>query len=421
MTKKILSVIILATIITSFFAIDVPALNQRWHYDFENFRETIDDSDWRALYDCDIKITSEDAHTGSRSLKIYNRQHAWSSASLNLGRVFYEGGAGYYAFTVWVKVVNVATNGRGVARSIIRSASSESGFIDEHGTNNFGVISVKNSPESTWVCLQGSIYVESEDIDKGYFRWMLDIIDLADNQVVYIDDFDIFKASDNPNQGQGLVATVNDKPYEANYDYGSSIYDCTSYFNAMNNIDQYKHFEFVYTFKNESHAKEFAETIRAAALEEWNAEQWQTVVDAAETACNAIMGELVPGYGELMTIIDLVDASMDIENAFKAGINRFYLDITGAINAGDAAQSNWTISVHVLRHTTTNTMEYMVVRSDGAFSAYCELLPGSYTSLLGYLNQHVTGTTHNTPSINKIHSNYLYSRSDINSIVDNWR
>ncbi len=420
MTKKILSVIMIITLVVGAFTLTTPAVNQRWRFDFEApVFSTYDE--WNALYGCDVEITNEEAHSGSRSLKIYNRQHAWSTAAFDLGRVFYEGGAGLYVITVWVKVVNVATDGRGVARSMIRAASSEASFIEQYANNSYGTVRIERTPEDTWVCLQGSINVYSDDIDKGYFKWMLDVIDLADDQVVYIDDFDIFKSSDyiweTDVNGIRVPIKVHHKAYEPNYNYGGNITNSLQYYNAMASVDPLQHVEFVYTFKNQSHAAEFKRELNDLMQAQWVEEQWNTYINSIQTCTNAIISELVPGYGELMTIIDLYQAVQDVDNLFNATMDKFEDDFTYVYDLPSTEQTMVTYSVCVLRHVQTNAMEYRIMRSDNVEQKVCSISPETYSVLLGYLNKYVDGSTHNTPTVSTIHPNYLYSQSNISGIL----
>ena len=98
--QRVIAILVIVLLLTSILCINIKAINQRWHFTFDNIGFDLEASGWYAAYGGNISVTNEEYHSGNYSLKMTNRTKAWQSPALNLDRIFYEGGPGIYVFTV---------------------------------------------------------------------------------------------------------------------------------------------------------------------------------------------------------------------------------------------------------------------------------------------------------------------------------
>ena len=409
---RVITTLVIVLLLTSILCVNIKAINQRWHFTFDNMDFDLDASGWYAAYGGNISVTNEESHSGNHSLKMINRTQAWHSPALNLDRIFYEGGAGIYVFTVWVKVKNVNPYLRKYARSIVRGQELTS-FIEQYEENYFHPLQLITTEENTWQCIQGWISVRSEDIHKGTFSWMLDVIDPIDGQIVYIDDFDIFKSSDNPNPNQAQTSVVNDKPFEKDF-WCPNMPEYTVdeaaawYYDQMVSVDASKHLELVYTI-SQTQALDFADKLHAIINNQWGDEETDNFIEAVETACSLLFPVLVPECASIVAGIDIAAALFQISVSGSPELEDFYTDLATMIISPNHTQTNMTISISLLMHDKfgLNEYQYKINRSDG------ETITGSinsniYDTLIGLGNYYVTGNTFNVPSMNRILTTYNY-------------
>lgn len=376
-------------------------------------------SGWYAAYGGNISVTNEEYHSGNYSLKMTNRTKAWQSPALNLDRIFYEGGPGIYVFTVWVKVKNVNPYLRKYARSIVRGQELTS-FIQKYDENYFGKIALVDTVEDTWTCIQGWISVQSQDIHKGTFSWMLDVIDPIEGQIVYIDDFDIFKSSDNPNPNQAQVAVVNDKPFEKDYRY-CDIDDSLSkdetaavYYDNMVNIEEQDlndHLELIYTLTEEQFS-DFSRFVWEALKKEEQGLSQEETVDAIIDAALTIAG-FIPTYGTVFSIVQII---FSLRPESKAYFREFWEE---AVNLKPkTSQERVTYSICLLKSILEidsltgpailyRYLEYTVYTSDGQ-SFKGTFNQDAYTEIINLCSYFVDNTTWSTPSRNKVYHGYSY-------------
>ena len=219
--KRILSIILVVLLLTlCVFGINVQGIGQRWKFTFEVGVDISPTNGWCARYGGVVSMTDDRAFDGKYSLVLLNRAYSWQSQALNLDRIFTEGGVGVYKISAMVCVNNVNPLGRQKVRSIIRGTYDNS-FIDasthEGTVNYFTVLDQETTVEDQWVKLAGEVTVNNAEINVGTYYWMLDLIDVYDNQEIYVDNVEIYKVSD-------IAPTtssngVNYKPFEKGYNY----------------------------------------------------------------------------------------------------------------------------------------------------------------------------------------------------------
>lgn len=410
--QRVIAILVIVLLLTSILCINIKAINQRWHFTFDNIEFDLEASGWYAAYGGNISVTNEEHHSGNYSLKMTNRTKAWQSPALNLDRIFYEGGPGIYVFTVWVKVKNVNPYLRKYARSIVRGQELTS-FIQKYDENYFGKIALVDTVEDTWTCIQGWISVQSQDIHKGTFSWMLDVIDPIEGQIVYIDDFDIFKSSDNPNPNQAQESVLNDKAFEKDFWYfympDYTVDEAAAwYYDQMASVDASKHLELVYTI-SETQANDLDNKLMTIINNQWDMEANQELIDAIQTAGSLLLQTIVPECAPIIGGIDIVSSIFNISSSGIPQLSDFQEHLSDIIILDNYTQTNMTVSIYLLMHDKfgLNEYQYKIVRSDG-IEERGSINKDIYDTLIGFCNYYVMGTTFNIPSTNRILSTYNY-------------
>lgn len=361
--QGMIAILMIVLLLTSILCIHIKAINQRWHFTFDNIGFDLDASGWYAAYGGNIAVTSEEHHSGNYSLKMTGRTQAWHSPALNLDRIFYEGGPGIYVFTVWVKVKNVNPYLRKYARSIVRGQELTS-FIEQYEENYFHPIELITTQENTWQCIQGWISVRSEDIHKGTFSWMLDVIDPMEGQIVYIDDFDIFKSSDNPNYMQPQEAVINDKPYDPNTWYpgaGDLKGDeaVAWYYDTMVNTDYKKHLELVYTLSG-TKIKSLYSDLKRRAEQELTQREIEALAETLNDATELLM-QNIPMMAPFLVAIDILSVIQDmVSPIYDFQWNKIRNAMDRDLEEEGLTQEFITASIHLLKHDTLVLDSYQV-------------------------------------------------------------
>jgi len=410
---------------------NIRAINQRWFFTFENVGYDLLDSGWKARYGGNISVTSETSYAGSKCLKMVGRTESWHSPALQLDSVFDQGGPGIYAITVYVKVSSLPTDSLRFGRSIIRGFE-ETSFIELRGTNYFCPIVGATIPVNEWICLQGSVRVTSEDIHRGEFFWMLDCIDACDGQIIYIDNFSIFKASDSTeymNTSNGPVYdltayVVNDKAYEDYYTYENMPYfsdeeDAVSwYYNRMDNVNYQGQYELIFTF-TKTQVDQLIYNLADMHLEQWWENCSSSEIEALSDICSAVLGQL-PGLELGLDIIDVANEIQNEGDAYLSSLEDFTLALTYYSMPASSTQENITFSICLLRKSVQGGFEYKFYRTDETTlvreqvgilneNIFCILVNVCSKVIAGNYNFPVSNLSYTQrPSVNKVYPNYSY-------------
>lgn len=415
-------------VIISLIAINITVfgLNQRWHYSFEGNRAS-SDFGWVARYGGTISQTSETSHKGDSCLKLSGRTKAWQSPALKMDDIFDQGGPGTYAITVYVKINEVAASGRKIVRSILRGVQPTS-TITLHNTNYFHVIKSVSIKSNEWTCVQGWITVTSDDIYRGEFYWMLDCIDTCSNQVVYIDDFDVYKASDSTYTNQSEMP-INIKQFDKLYNYEnmpSYLMDDSRideraawYYDSFAETASLAHYELVFTFtRNE--CDEFSEMINKVLLKQWWKDQEGISLNTSVELAKALLSSWVPMLGDIITVSDVVNTISRCSYAYKSDLSHFYNGFNyenAASKHQSSLQDDVTISVYLLKKSIFGGYEYKIIRSDHRGRANKDsigMIDEELFNTLVFYCTHIltdgygTSSYYKQPSFNMVFNNYSY-------------
>jgi len=216
--KRFFAIVLLISIVATLFvaigyqeavgAIDDP--NNLFTTAQSTFEGSTTTEGWTAFGGGTLSVSSDQAHSGTKSLCLTGRQGSWYSPAYNIYSKLKAGGAGTYAFGFWVYVTpqTVAHNGRIIIRGDEADANS---FISNQAGNYYGVISdYISTPGNEWTYYTGRLKVLGTDLtrDNGNFNLMIDILD-ASSQNIYFDDIQIDKLPNdsifNGNFEKGLI------------------------------------------------------------------------------------------------------------------------------------------------------------------------------------------------------------------------
>ncbi len=159
-----------------------------------SFESGTDMTGWYGAYGGYTTLSTDCAHTGSRSLKYSGRQQSWYTPAINLYETFQNNGAGRYRISMWVRT-NIVNLSNPNIRMLIRSWE-ENSFITQQGSNYFYTLtSPVRMSAGDWQYLSGTVDVLASDIsaNTGIFTLALDYLGTANGQVLYIDDFCVEK------------------------------------------------------------------------------------------------------------------------------------------------------------------------------------------------------------------------------------
>ncbi|MHB1484973.1 MAG: apiosidase-like domain-containing protein [Saccharofermentanales bacterium] len=152
---------------------------------------------WSSFSSGSISISSAEAHGGTRSLCQINRTNRWDSPAYNIYNVVKANGEGIYEIKFWV-YVDILPKTQSVSVLIRGNKVDANSFIINNGGNYFGsLMSNISLPAKSWVQCTSFVKILASDITRasGTFNVMLDFLDTASGQKVYIDDFEIGKES----------------------------------------------------------------------------------------------------------------------------------------------------------------------------------------------------------------------------------
>ncbi len=159
-----------------------------------SFESGTDMTGWYGAYGGYTTLSTDCAHTGSRSLKYSGRQQSWYTPAINLYETFQNNGAGRYRISMWVRT-NIVNLSNPNIRMLIRGWE-ENSFITQQGSNYFYTLtSPVRMSAGDWQYLSGTVDVLASDIsaNTGIFTLALDYLGTANGQVLYIDDFCVEK------------------------------------------------------------------------------------------------------------------------------------------------------------------------------------------------------------------------------------
>ena len=426
--RKFIASILMIVLFVSVTMINVGAINQRWHFDFELSNFNLENSQWSAPYGGSLSVSREMPRNGNTSLKLSARTESWHSPALLLDEIFEQGGPGLYNITAYVFVTAINENYSRTGRSIIRGVETTS-FIEHVSHNYFGVVSTATITPGEWVCIQGGVIVTSDDIHRGSFYWALDQIRALPGQDIFIDDVDIFKSSDSTNASNLTTFQINTKQFQPFYSYPNmpTFSDENSasewYYDRMDEINSNGRYELVYTF-NTTQANYLRELLANAALEEWWGEQIQGDIEATQELVNIALSAMIPEFGEVVEIIDFIKFVNEQSSKYFSDIGHFSNVFTAASSKMNENQNPVTISVYLLKKQPTSGYEYKVVRSDdrgvlsvnrmgemsqGVFELakmYCTRVAANVYDLEEGFPQTIPYT--HMPSVNKVYIGYSY-------------
>lgn len=409
----IISLVLAVIVFSTAINITVFGINQRWRYSFET---TASVKDWIARYGGNIsRVKDSTSPNGDYCLKMTNRPKAWTSPAIKLDDILEQGGPGYYTVSVWVKVTTFGETGRNYGRSIIRGVESTS-ISHYYEPNYFSVIQPSTIQPNTWTCIQGNFSVTSDDIHRGTFYWMLDCIDPAEGQILYIDDFHLSKTSDVvkvPGEDFDITGfAVNDKPFLDYYYYENMPTNYSEderaawYYDRLNSAPLYFG-EVVFTF---SHAKyeELVNDYLNKCLNKWWKDKEIEQLNLTQEATEIIISEIIKYSGNVPAqkvdgFISTIKAAKELKsivgklgNLYKSDLNRLALTFADARDEGGfdtGAQDSSTVSIYLMR-SDLYKYEYKIVHSSqrGVLdrNQYGELTEDTYVYLLNDLMSRLT-------------------------------
>lgn len=283
--------------------------------------------------------------------------------------------------------------------------------IWQHDANYFGPIASANLFSGQWTCIQGAVSVTSDDIHRGNFYWMLDCIDPTDNQVIYIDDFDIFKLYDNPDKNSNNSFIINDKPYIKGYPYweignrtGEEAVDW--YFEHIGDYPVSSMNEMVYTLtreKIEQFQLKLTYDIERDWLNSMVKDELANAIDANRTLLGAFSSEI----GYIFTGEEILNSMNANASKFKADLTVFSNHLSMIKNTSNHTQDRLTYSIYLMRNDYFDGYQYRIMRSDGILKSG-NINRELYYLLSGYCSEYYDLTTYNRPSVNRIFVNYSY-------------
>lgn len=374
--------------------------------------------------------TREASHSGNACLKMTGRTKSWQSPALPLDDIFYQGGPGIYSITVWVMVSNLDSTCRKYGRSLVRGYETTS-FAWVHGENYFGPIADTNLFSGKWACIQGSLAVTSDDIHRGDFFWMLDTIDAIEGQVLYIDDFVMYKLSDSTNINDATTPVINDKPFLKYYQYqGMGNYTgdeaAAWYYDSMARMNPKGQYELIFTFTRDMLVP-LKNMLNDLAQKAWWEEQKILELAGIKKVIEIIFGNAFSGkIGPILTVTDIYETVMEAEQAYFSDVVKFNNDLTYLYDLPETIQQDVTISICLLRKSAYGGFEYRIYRSDKR-GIIDKKAPGSeklgiideslYNVLVAYCTHVLSGnyehpvqnvSYYQLPSVNKVFTNYCY-------------
>jgi carbohydrate binding domain len=423
------SFLLVLAILASVLLIQIQGINQRWSFDFETV-SSVTDSGWIAKYGGEIAYAREASHTGNSCLKMTGRTQAWHSPALQLDDIFYQGGPGIYSVTVWVMVSELDDTCLKYGRSIVRGCENTS-FIQQYEENYFGVIADANLFSGQWKCIQGSFAVTSDDIHRGDFFWMLDTIDAIEGQVLYIDDFVMYKLSDSTNINDATTPVINDKPFLKYYQYqGMGNYTgdeaAAWYYDRMARMSPKGQYELVFTF-TKSMLVPLKNILNEIVQDLWWEKQKQLELSVLKETIENIIGNVFSNQiGAIFTTTDIYETVTSAGRVYFADITKFNDDLTYLYDLPETIQQDVTISICLLRKSVYGGFEYRMYRSDKR-GIIDKNAPGSerlgiideslYNVLVAYCTHVLSGnyerpiesvSYYQLPSVNKVFTGYSY-------------
>ena len=426
---SLISFLLVLAILASVLLIQIQGINQRWSFNFETV-DSVTESGWFAKYGGEIAYTRETSHTGNSCLKMTGRTESWHSPALQLDDIFYQGGPGIYSITVWVMVSELDSTCRKYGRSLVRGYETTS-FAWDHSGNYFGPIADTNLFSGRWACIQGSLVVTSDDIHRGDFYWMLDCIDPVAGQVLYIDDFVMYKLSDSTNINDATTPVINDKPFLKYYQYqgmGNRTGDEAAawYYDRMAVMSPKGQYELVFTF-TKSMLVPLKNILNEIVQELWWEQQKQLELLELKKAIETIMGNAFSNQiGAIFTTMDIYESVNSAGRAYFADITKFNDDLTYLYDLPETIQQDVTISICLLRKSVYGGFEYRMYRSDKR-GIIDKNAPGSeklgiideslYNVLVAYCTHVLSGnyehpiekvSYYQLPSVNKVFTGYSY-------------
>ena len=169
-----------------------------YRYDFEESTEV---PGWTKFGgDLQMEIDTAVAHSGSHSLKTYNRSFAWTSPTKDILPFIRGNGAATYTLTAWVRSDTDAPYHSYVLRinGVTKNEENPS-FVSERfeegGNQNCGLAVQTPLVKDTWTKCKMTFVVTAEDLAKGT-SWEPTVCDIPESANIWIDDVSLIKEED---------------------------------------------------------------------------------------------------------------------------------------------------------------------------------------------------------------------------------
>jgi len=163
------------------------------------FETTSIPTGWSAFGGGTLSISSDVAHSGTKSVCFPNRADAWQSPAFNLYDTFKSGGAGTYNISFWI-YANAFSTASTTGRMLIRgdsSADANSFIVNQNGAYYAPLVANVSTAANTWTHYSANLTVLASDITRvsGTFNVMVDVLEAVSGQKLYFDDFEVSKVS----------------------------------------------------------------------------------------------------------------------------------------------------------------------------------------------------------------------------------
>lgn len=168
--------------------------------DFSSFEFDDLPDEWFGFAGAEIDLTTEKAHTGSKSLVATERPSHWVAPGIEVYDLLKANGTGKYTINMWI-FVDTIDAGQSKSSNIImrgRDEDDECSFIENKSGDMYKHLNPgKPVKLGEWMELTATINVTAEDIEPKFgFRsaiLLYDMIGPGEDQHIYLDDVQITK------------------------------------------------------------------------------------------------------------------------------------------------------------------------------------------------------------------------------------
>lgn len=149
-----------------------------------------------------FEISTEEAHSGTKSLKVTEHERTWHSPAYNLYAAMKEAGEGLYTLHAWIYTDEDDIPG---ATILMRgeSVATMPSFMQDNGGNAFTGSTPKNVPQSTWTELTLDFIMTAEDVEAESNTFNFCIDGFPEGYEYYLDDVTVtVQEAPTPRPGQ---------------------------------------------------------------------------------------------------------------------------------------------------------------------------------------------------------------------------